>query len=281
LNVTLSLLAGMAAGVSCWLALRSSFENDVFRRENYRRHSLPTAAGIVVVLAALGGEAVRAVIHAAGPGAGWSGVSVLVLATALGLGLLGAVDDLAGATHARGFRGHLRALASGELTTGMVKLLGGGAVAVVVVAPVSPGLADLVVDAVLVALAANLGNLFDRAPGRVIKVATLAFVVLVAATGAAAELAPVAVVVGAGLGLLVPDLREQLMVGDAGANVLGGVIGLGAVLTLSPAGRVGVLVAFAALNLASEVVSFSRVIDGFPPLRALDRAGGTPERRGA
>jgi UDP-GlcNAc:undecaprenyl-phosphate/decaprenyl-phosphate GlcNAc-1-phosphate transferase len=278
-NVTLSLLAGMVAGAACWLALRGSFEHEVFRRENYRGHSLPTAAGIVLVFAALGVEATRAVIHAAGLDAGWSGVSVLVFATALGLGLLGAVDDLAGATHARGFRGHLRALASGELTTGMVKLAGGGAVAVVVVAPVSTGLTDLLVDAALVALAANLGNLFDRAPGRVTKVGAAAFAVLVVATGATAELAPVAVVVGAALGLLVPDLRERLMLGDAGANVVGGVIGLGAVLTLSQAGRIGVLVAVAALNLASEVVSFSRVIDGFAPLRVLDRAGGTEARR--
>jgi hypothetical protein len=30
------------------------------------------------------------------------------------------------------------------------------------------------------------------------------------------------------------------------------------------------------LNLASEAVSFSRVIDAVPPLRALDRAGRRP-----
>jgi hypothetical protein len=35
----------------------------------------------------------------------------------------------------------------------------------------------------------------------------------------------------------------------------------------------------AALNLASEVVSFSRVIDRFAPLRALDRAGRLPSTR--
>jgi hypothetical protein len=34
-----------------------------------------------------------------------------------------------------------------------------------------------------------------------------------------------------------------------------------------------------ALNVASELVSFSRVIDRAPPLRILDRLGTLPERR--
>jgi hypothetical protein len=34
-----------------------------------------------------------------------------------------------------------------------------------------------------------------------------------------------------------------------------------------------VLAALLAANLASEVVSFTRVIEAIPPLRAIDRAG--------
>jgi UDP-N-acetylmuramyl pentapeptide phosphotransferase/UDP-N-acetylglucosamine-1-phosphate transferase len=74
-------------------------------------------------------------------------------------------------------------------------------------------------------------------------------------------------------GLLAADLRERLMLGDAGANALGAALGLGVVLTASPAARTAVLIAVVALNLASEVVSFSRIIDGVAPLRALDRLG--------
>jgi len=82
---------------------------------------------------------------------------------------------------------------------------------------------------------------------------------------------------GAAAALLVPDLREELMLGDVGANVVGGVLGLGLVLVAAPEVRTIALVVVAALNLASEAVSFSRVIDRTPPLRALDRAG---RRRG-
>src|SRR5690606_36375218 len=143
---------------------------------------------------------------------------------------------------------HLRALARGRLTTGALKLFGGAAVAVVAVSEWESGaIGRLLADAALVALAANLGNLFDRAPGRVLKVALATFVALVLAVGAVPELAGVALVVGAGAGLLAGDLGERLMLGDAGANTLGAVIGLGVVLTCSPGVRTVVLVVVALL----------------------------------
>ena len=50
-------------------------------------------------------------------------------------------------------------------------------------------------------------------------------------------------------------------------------VGLATVLTVSPVARTWVLVGVLALNLVSERVSFSRVIDRVAPLRALDRMG--------
>jgi hypothetical protein len=51
---------------------------------------------------------------------------------------------------------------------------------------------------------------------------------------------------------------------------------VGVVLSCSPATRVGVLIVVAALNLASEFVSFTSVIDAIAPLRWLDNLGRTP-----
>jgi uncharacterized membrane protein HdeD (DUF308 family) len=155
-----------------------------------------------------------------------------------------------------------------------VKLFGGAALAIVAVSLVEPGsVGRLLADGALIALAANLANLLDRAPGRVTKVGLLAFVALAAATRAPTQLAGVALAVGGAAGLLAADLSERLMLGDAGANVLGGALGLGVVLACSPGVRTIVLVVVIAFNLLSEVVSFSRVISGVAMLRVLDRAG--------
>jgi len=271
-----------------WLAARPLFALPALARQNYRGRSLPTATGIVLPLAAVLVEGGRAVAGSfgVGDGPGISTVRSLVLLGALGFGVLGLFDDLAGggsdvpATDGgteRGFRGHLGALARGRVTTGALKLIGGGVLALLVVAPVvgeSP--VRLLADAALVALCANLANLLDRAPGRTVKLSVAAFVVLVLTARRTDALSGSAVIVGAALGLFLDDLHERLMLGDAGSNVLGGVVGLGVVVACGPAARDVVLVAVAALNVAGELVSFSRVIDAVAPLRVLDRAGRRP-----
>ena len=277
--VVAAFAAGVLAALALWRLTAGAFAVPVFERSNYRERLLPTAVGVLVALVVLVVDAVVAVAVAAGAEPDADAVVGLRLVTvaAVGFALLGLLDDLGGAGESGGFRGHLRSLATGRLTTGAVKLFGGAAVAVVVVAVVEPdSLGRLLADGALVALAANLANLFDRRPGRTLKVALVALAALVAGAGAEPALAGVALVVGGGAGLLTADLRERLMLGDAGANVLGAALGLGVVLTCSPTTRTVVLVVVALLNLASERISFSRVIAAAGPLRAADRWGRLP-----
>jgi UDP-N-acetylmuramyl pentapeptide phosphotransferase/UDP-N-acetylglucosamine-1-phosphate transferase len=255
---------------------RELLDAPALQRRNYRDLSLPTAAGILAVLAVLGVEAGRSTLGAFGVGdePGLNPARSLVLFACLGFGLLGFVDDLLGSGDDRGFRGHLRALRSGRITTGVLKIVGGAAVAFVLASGVGFVTGRrLLADAVLIALAANLGNLLDRAPGRVIKVGIVVWVPLAIVLGTGAVGVAVAPVIGAFCGLLGDDLREQLMLGDTGANVLGAVLGLAVVLDLGRGTRNGVLVALIVLNVAAELVSFSSVIDRVPPLRAFDRWG--------
>ena len=261
------------------MLLAPAFGVEVFRRQNFRGRDLPTAAGVILALVVVLADAVVAVVDAAGTDpdpALLVGLQVMTLA-AVGFALLGLLDDLGGVGQSGGFKGHLQALAKGQLTTGAAKLFGGAALGLVAAVPVSgQRLGWLLVDGALIALSANLANLLDRAPGRVTKVALLAGLVLIVATGFDPALTGVAVALGAGAGLLLPDLRERLMLGDAGANVLGAAVGLGVVLTCGTTVRLVVLVVVAALNAASEVVSFSKVINGTAPLRTLDQLGRQP-----
>ncbi|MBW3580579.1 MAG: hypothetical protein KY431_06035 [Actinobacteria bacterium] len=275
MRVLLGLLVGLTVGWLSWQALRDVLAAPVLARANHRGTVIPTGAGLVVTVAGLAAAAATALAAESGlVDAGLSQADTAVLTTVVGFALLGLVDDVVGwGGDGRGFRGHVAALARGRMTTGALKLVGGAALAVAASAPVSAGGLQLVGDAALVALAANLANQFDRAPGRALKVATLAFVLLAVPTGVPEALGGVAVAVGAGLVLLPADLGERLMLGDTGANAMGGVLGLGVVVATGPGTRLVVLVVVAALNLAGDLVSFSRVIDAVPVLRAVDRAG--------
>lgn len=276
MTVVLAAGVGFLAARLAWTLLRPVFGAEVFLRENHRGRQVPTAVGIVLAVSVVVVEAARVVVAAAsGDGPSLTAARLGVLLLVLGFAVVGLVDDLGGGRDRRGFRGHLAALREGQLTTGGLKLLGGGAVSLLAVACVRPAdsLLELLTDAAVVALAANLGNLFDVAPGRAIKAGALSFVVLATATAFDPGLAAPAVVVGAALAVLLDDLRERLMLGDTGANVLGGVLALGVVVVGSPVVRLGTLGVLAILNGASEWVSFSRVIERVPPLRALDRAG--------
>ena len=89
---------------------------------------------------------------------------------AAGAGAFGGYDDIAGSGAKRGFKGHLGALAQGEITTGSVKLGGIGATGLAAALCTGGPAADVAINTALVAGSANLLNLFDLRPGRAIKV---------------------------------------------------------------------------------------------------------------
>jgi hypothetical protein len=184
-----------------------------------------------------------------------------------GAAAFGAYDDLAGSGDRRGFRGHLGALRHGEVTTGAVKLGGIGATGIVSAALAGGSPVDVIINAGLVAGGANLLNLFDLRPGRAIKVA----VGSAALIGAAGQ-DSVAASAAAALALLPEDLGERAMLGDAGANALGAMLGASAT-GLSRPTRIVLLAGIAGLTAASEKVSFTKVIERTPALRWLDMLG--------
>lgn len=278
MNIVVALVVGVITVRFLRLGAEDVLRAPTLMRHNYRDRIVPTAGGVLIVLAVLVVEAGRAALGAIDVGRnGLTEARSLVLFAALGFALLGLIDDLLAQGDDRGFLGHLRAVREGRLTTGFLKLFGGAGIAVVLVA--SPGFATgrrLIIDALLIALAANLANLFDRAPGRVIKVAIVAYVPLAIALGPSDIGVAVALVMGAAFGLLGDDLYERLMLGDTGANVIGAVLGLGVVIGLSESARVTALFVVAALNIAAELVSFGAMIDRLPPVRAADHWGRRP-----
>lgn len=242
-------------------------------RVNYRGREVPAVLGDALVIAAITGIGVVAVV---GAGEWRTGPEKrVVLATLLLLvvfGIAGAWDDRKGDERPRGFGGHLRALRGGRVTGGLVKLVAGGLAGLAAGALVFDDLGAVVQTGLIVALTANLVNLFDRAPGRAAKVTLLLAAPLVIWGGGDWALASGAAL-GALAALLPLDLAERGMLGDAGANPIGAVVGFGAALSCGPGLRWVLVVVLLGLNAASERWSFSRAIEAVPALRAFDRAG--------
>jgi UDP-GlcNAc:undecaprenyl-phosphate GlcNAc-1-phosphate transferase len=201
------------------------------------------------------------------------------LAAGCGAGVFGTIDDLFGDRRVRGLRGHVAAARAGQLTTGNVKIVGIGLAGLIGAFVAAEKRGARVPAGLTVALAANAANLFDLRPGRLAKVVVLVGSPLLAADGPGAPLAAVAV--GATLGVISPDLGEQTMLGDAGANTLGALLGLAAVAGASRRRILGYLAGLATLTVASEAVSFSAVIDRTPALRYLDQLGRRHDEPGA
>ena len=155
--VVVGLVVGLLSVRLLVLWGRDVLDAPALQRRNFRDRPLPTAAGLLVVVAVLGIEAGRATLGAFGLGdePGRNIARPLVLFACLGFGLLGLIDDLLGTEGDRGFRGHLRALSEGRVTTGAIKIFGGAAVALVLASGVSfVSGRRLLTDAVLIALAA-------------------------------------------------------------------------------------------------------------------------------
>src|SRR5215204_617739 len=186
-------------------------------------------------------------------------------------GIVGGYDDLAGArpeqARDKGLAGHLRALRAGRVSAGAVKVAGIGAAGAVAALLTSRGrgpgaLTDAVLTTGLVAGTANLLNLLDLRPGRAAK----AGVLTAAATLGGPAGGLVAGPLGATLAVLPDDLGERVMLGDCGANALGALLGLRLASVPGTSRRAALLSGVVGLTLASEKVSFTRVIEATPGL---------------
>ena len=180
------------------------------------------------------------------PLVGWK-VAVTNGPAVAAIAALGLADDLWSGPE-RGFRAHL---ASGR-TTGVLKLVGIPAVGLLATRRVS--------GALLVGLAANALNQLDTRPGRALKAYLAAALPLDAPVGVAVLLLPY-------------DLREMAMLGDAGSNALGALLGLNSVKRFTARGQWVAIGALAGLTILGERKSIGAWIERAPVLSWIDRLG--------
>ncbi|MCY1137957.1 hypothetical protein OWR29_08100 [Actinoplanes sp. Pm04-4] len=266
--------AGAAVARAALAWIRRDQHAGALERTNFHGRTVTLAGGPALALGAT---------TAAALGAGSGRLAAAAVTAGAVSGAVGLYDDIVGnrpeQKAAKGFAGHLGALREGRVTSGLVKIAGVGAAGLVAGAligsdrPSRAGrAADVLLGAGVIAGMANLVNLLDLRPGRAIKAGAVIGAPL--AVGRRGGIA--AGTLGASAALLPDDLGEEIMLGDSGANALGALLGVALVARSGPAGRLAALAVLGALTAASEKVSFTKVIQDTPWLRAVDELGRRP-----
>lgn len=237
------------------------------KRANYLGEQIPLACGIVIPLASLPGLIIWQAIMRH-----MNATTLLLALVTTGMAAVGLLDDVVGDGKQRGLFGHWRAYVRGTLTTGGCKVILGVSIALLISLYINAAhITNILVSSALVALSANTINLFDLRPGRALKVFCFSYVLIAVAAGTIGG--PFLIVFASALALAPADLHAHIMMGDTGANALGGMLGLFMVCNLSMAGRWQALILLILLHVAAERWSFSKLIDAVPMLAWLDKLG--------
>lgn len=310
---------GACAGLG-YVLRRKHIKASQWERTNFHGATVSLRGGVAMAGASVASAAVASALSDQ-PRAALGGV-----VASLGGGLAGYIDDVDQGAHdggkvAKGLKGHLGALAHGQVTTGVIKIAGIGASALAASAlvgskatSVGGKAADLALNTVLIAGTANLANLLDLRPGRALKATVLVATPLsyfsaaakTPASGASVTSATASVASGASgaasatpaapasasgasaqrllasglnaaaITALVEDLQETTMLGDTGANAAGALLGTSLAANDSWKLRLGATLGVVGLILASEKVSFSKVIAANPALNWLDQLWRRP-----
>jgi UDP-N-acetylmuramyl pentapeptide phosphotransferase/UDP-N-acetylglucosamine-1-phosphate transferase len=190
----------------------------------------------------------------------------------LGVAFLGLVDDTLGG-EPRGWRGHGRALMKGRLSTGALKAGGSLGLALYITSNSLLPAGRWLLESAILVLATNVFNLLDLRPGRATKVFVLLGAGLTIGAASIEPLWRLGLFVGPALVAGLYDLRERAMLGDTGANLLGGLAGLWMLLTLSETGQEIALALLVVVTVYGELRSISALVEKVPLLRGIDSWG--------
>lgn len=240
-------------------------------RPNFRGDKIPTSYGFMLVLAA---APVYLAMCIGMPHVEFR--TVIFLIVVIAFGVAGFVDDLYGSREIGGFRGHFSLLFKGKVTTGVIKAFVGGITAIavgVIIAQGQPGVA--VINALLIVLAANSLNLLDLRPGRAVSCFWVGLLVLVILRQGNLDIwHELTVLLLPALWLTKLDRSAKIMLGDAGSNTLGAVLGLALAFEINTFGKLIIVIMLGFLQVYAEKYSITKLIESNRIMREIDRRMG-------
>jgi len=239
-------------------------------RPNYQKKPVPLGMGMAFLFSTL-------VILGAGIPLGFfAGERALLTAFLIvSLGFLGLLDDFLGSREAGGFKGHFsKLLQEKQLTTGTLKALLGGLCSFLTGYLISPGDGrQFLLNGLLIALTANAFNLLDLRPGRASKFFLFCGLIFLFFFWQEEKSLLLAPLLGGVLAYFPLDLQAKGMMGDTGANILGGTLGLLLAWTLFWPVKLLIVILLLFFHLYTEKYSLSAAIARTTWLRYLDEWG--------
>ncbi|MHB0997734.1 MAG: glycosyltransferase [Armatimonadota bacterium] len=238
-------------------------------RKNFKGSDIPAGFGFIIFLAAVP-------LYIGMIAAGISSMTLVFAMAVIGFGIIGLIDDIYGTREAGGFKGHLGLLKKGKVSTGLIKALVGGLIALYIGAVIAGfRIFDGLLNGLIISLAANTLNLLDLRPGRAVSCFWGGLIALIVIQNGRlviwSELIPVLV---SSTWLTLQDRSARVMMGDAGSNALGAVLGVAIALETGIMAKVIILVVMVFIHIYAEKYSISRLIESNRVLRSVDRLLG-------
>lgn len=182
------------------------------------------------------------------------------LAGIMTIAALGLVDDLIGNRETLGFKGHIKSLLKGKLTTGGLKAIVGGLISLLIGSFFSYNVIEILVNAFIIALFTNLINLLDLRPGRAIK-GFLLISILFISIGLSSEIRTILIsFIAYAIAYLPQDIKAKSMMGDVGSNALGIILGIVAVVSFSITVKYIILGLLVLIHIITEKYSLTEII---------------------
>lgn len=236
--------------------------------ENYKNIKIPTSMGLAFIftqIITLGILKIFLKIEDI--------IIIIYLIGFIFIGMLGLLDDTIGSDKYKGLKGHLGAFLKRELTTGNIKALLGGFIALFVSSCISENFPTILINGLLIALSTNFMNLFDLRPGRAGKVFILISIFMIIFNFNIKYNYILFAMLGSLLVYMKYDLNAEIMMGDTGSNALGYTLGFYAANNYNLTVKIIFIGLLAILHYISEKKSFSEIIENSRMLNYIDMIG--------
>ena len=122
----------------------------------------------------------------------------------------------------------------------------------------------------------NTMNLFDVRPGRALKIFII-ISILIWIFSKAPDRFLTLILIGSILTIIKGDLREEYMLGDVGANILGYTLGFTSAISFNMNYKIPIIVLLIILHIISEMTSISLLINKNVVLKYIDEIGRLKE----